>query len=358
MNDIEIKSVSFGTLCNKDDKQCTATEITLKNNPYANIKDYPTRFCALKGEKQVGAVNIFPTIVVADNEEYNANCGSGLSVSKEVRGKGIGKRLAICRMNASPDNISIGAGLSSMSYPLYKKLGCLFFHSPRLGLFVNPRKILQSYFGCWSILINPIVSLIISILTLSLYSRNSYIKEKYNICKLAKANNEIEEIVENDNHRFCEKHSKEWFNWHINYNFSTKEYDRNFLYAIKNQHNEIEAFFMFKARIKDNVTTRHINNVQVISLIEWGIKNGSAITEKDIVASFLDTAKKMKADIVEVSFLSSELMKQLKRIGFIKILDGRIMLYAGDKSPLRQHKGWDKKENWRLRPAYSDYGFC
>lgn len=38
--------------------------------------------------------------------------------------------------------------------------------------------------------------------------------------------------------------------------------------------------------------------------------------------------------------------------------DGRIMLYTGENSPLRQHEGWDEEKNWRLRPACSDYGFC
>lgn len=358
MKNIEIKSITFGTLYKKEDKLCNNVEITLKNNPYAKIKDFPSRFYAVKGNKEVGGIDIFQMTVVADREEYIANCGSGLSVSQEERGQGIGKKLAICRLNASPDQISIGSGLSDMSYPLYKKIGCHFFYSPRMGLFINPRKIVHGYLGKLSVAVSPIIKFIMLLLALPMSRRNYYIKRKYRIYKLTKAGDDIEKIVTDDSCRFCEKHTKEWFNWTLKYGFSTEENEKNYLYAIKDKENQIEAFFMFKARIKNGITSRHINNVQVISLIEWGIKKDSSITEKDIVASFSDVAKKKGADIIEVSFLSPRLMKSLTRMGFVKMLDGRIMLYAGENSPLRQHEGWNEEKNWRLRPACSDYGFC
>lgn len=359
MKEITIKSHNFSILCEKPDDKCNGVEITLKNNPYAYIKDVPSKFYAVKQDNTVvGSIYIYPIIVTADKKEYIANCASTLYVSKEERGKGIGKELAICRMNASPDRISIGAGLSNMSYPLYKKLGCTFFYSKRMGLIVKSGKILKGYIGWLSVILGPIMNFFMSLLAFSLHFKNLKLRNKYVVSKLNEATAEIEEIVKEDKSRFQEKHTKEWFNWLLNYNFLTHESDKNYLYTIRNKQGFIEAFFMFKKRIKDDITSKHINNVCVISLIEWGIKRNSSLTEKDIVACFSKEARKLEADIVEVSFLANDFMKSLKRSGFINMMDARIVLYAGDSSPLRNHSGWNEGKNWRLRPAYSDYGFC
>ena len=356
MRDIEIKSLDNKTLYNKDEKSCNAVERTIKDNPFAHLHDIPVEYYAEIQGCKVGTIKVFPMLVSAQGKNYIANCASGLSVSKEHRGKGIGTKLAKSRISSSPDNISIGAGLSEMSYPLYKKLGCHFFYSPRLGLLVNSHKFVKSFVGRMSAIIAPIVNLSISILSLPLLIRGLKLKKRYQVCKLEKACKEIEDIVNKDKKCFQEKHNVEWFNWVLSHSFTDNEAEKNHLYAIKNHKGEIEAFFMHKVRIKNNI--RNIKNVRVTSLIEWGIEENSRLNEKDIVAAFSAVARKQEADIIEVSFLSSSVMKSLKRMGFIKMLDGRIMLYVGEDSPLRKYDGWEKEENWRLRPAYSDYGFC
>ena len=358
MEEIKIKSLDFKSLCEKDDKMCDSVEKTLKNNPFAHIQDIPVEYYAEKQGKKVGSITIFPILVTADGNDYVANAGSGLFVSNEERGKGIGKKLAICRMNASCDKISIGAGLSNMSYPLYKKLGCTFFISPRMGLIVNSKKIVHGFIGSLSTIVAPIINFFIFIISLPLYFKNKRIKNRYTICELDKACSEIENIVNEDKARFQEKHTKEWFDWLLNYNFMQNDIERNQLFAIKDRNGAIEAFFMFKTRIKSNIISNKTKDIRITSLIEWGIKSGSSLTEKDIVASFCNIARKQKTDIAEISFIPRILQNPLKRNGFIKMLDGRIMLHSIEDSPIRKHDGWDKEENWRLRPAYSDYGFC
>ena len=358
MEEVKIKSLDFKSLYEKDEKMCDAVEKTLKHNPFAHIQDIPVEYYAEKQGKKVGSITIFPILVTADGKDYVANAGSGLFVSNEERGKGIGKKLAICRMNSSQDQISIGAGLSNMSYPLYKKLGCTFFISPRMGLVVNSKKIVHAFIGKLSVIVAPIINFFLFLISLPLYFKNKRIKNRYTICELDKACSEIENIVNEDEARFQEKHTKEWFDWLLNYNFKQNDIERNQLFAIKDRNGAIEAFFMFKTRIKKNIISSKTKDIRITSRIEWGIKIGSGLTEKDLVASFCDIAKKSNADIIEVSFLPKNTMRFLKKMGFIKMLDGRIMLYVGDESPLIKHEGWKREENWRLRPAYSDYGFC
>ena len=358
MEEIKIRSIDFKSLYEKDDKICDAVEKTLKHNPFAHIQDLPVEYYAEKQDKKVGSITIFPVLLTADGKDYVANAGSNLFVSNEERGKGIGKKLAICRMNASSDKISIGAGLSNMSYPLYKKLGCTFFISPRMGLIVNSKKIVHGFIGNLSTIAAPIIDFFFFLFSLPLYFKNKRLKNKYTICELDKACSEIEKIVYEDKARFQEKHTKEWFNWLLNYNFMQNDIERNQLFAIKDRNGEIEAFFMFKTRIKNKIISSKTRDIRITSLIEWGIKSSSSLTEKDIVASFCDIARKQKTDIVEISFIPKDITESLRRNGFIKMLDGRIMLYSIEDSPIRKHEGWDKEENWRLRPAYSDYGFC
>lgn len=57
-----------------------------------------------------------------------------------------------------------------------------------------------------------------------------------------------------------------------------------------------------------------------------------------------DVSRQCSADIIEVSFLPANVMKYLKRIGFQKMLEGGIMLHVGEKSPIRNHTGWDDEK--------------
>ncbi len=327
-------------------------EATLIKNPFRDIKIIPDQIYATYNGEIVGSVYVFPILIKTNNNIIIGNGGSTLFVNKEKRGLGIGKKLAYERLNISPNKVSILAGLSSMSYPLYTKLGCKFFYSKRIGYINNSGPILTAKFGKYSKHIIPhLVNFLLRLFYFPYSLSYKKLSKKYNVIKVNNASERIEEIATNSL-LFQELHTKEWFNWHINNTFFNTNQDYQALYEVHDENAKTIAFFMVKIR------TKEINNnkIKIISLIEWGIAKESSLSEKDIIILLIHEMKKLNPDIIEVSFLDKNLMKHLEKTGFFFLKEARIGIYVGEDSPLRKYSGFNIDSNWRLRPAYSDYG--
>ena len=221
MNDeIIFENVKFSDISINDKKKCNLSKSQYKillENPFKESEDIPAQITAKSNDAIVGSVLCFPAKIIADKQIYVCNSGSSLYVNPNFRGHGIGTKLGIKRLNVSKNKISLAAGLSNMSLPIYKKLGCFIFYPARYNLICNSKVLLNKnskdpIFTVLSIILN-------SILKIQQYLIITYTKTHlchFNIYEINEATDEIEEIIKTDKHRFKELHNKEWFNWHLN----------------------------------------------------------------------------------------------------------------------------------------------
>ena len=63
-----------------------------------------------------------------------------------------------------------------------------------------------------------------------------------------------------------------------------------------------------------------------------------------------------EVDIIDIFSDDKNTIKFLRNIGCIKNGVGNFAVFAGEDSPLKQYSGYNKQENWRIRPATSDNG--
>lgn len=357
MDELEIKKFYIDDLKEGRIETSVLRKNTFLSNPFKELENMPLLYQAYYNEKAVGMVFTYPSAILIDREIHLCNSGSLLCVDANYRGLGIGKKLGLCRLNSASTGISVAAGLTPMSFPLYKKLGCNMFESPRLGLVINSQPVLKALLpSIFSSLLWPFINICLLLLRLPL----SYTYRKlsnYDVSELEQATYEIEDIVSEDNHRFSELHNKEWFDWQLNNTFDENPIAKQKLYEIK-MNNVVVGFFMIKIRIKDNVTAHKFRNLKVVSLVEWGVSNKSQLTEFELVVLAIKKMILHQADLIELSFLSKNLMKKLRRYGFIKMFEGNIGIYISDNNPIKQVDGIFDETNWRLRPAYSDCAFA
>lgn len=329
---------------------------TLSNNPFRHEENIPAQICALSEGETVGSILCFPSKIIAEGKEYVCNSGSSLYVNPKYRGHGIGTKLGIKRLNASKNKISLAAGLSNMSLPIYKKLGCVIFYPKRFNIVRNSKIFLANWLNGLPLTIAT--SLLNLILKIQQGLIECYIKfhlKGVTVHKLNKATNDIENIFNSDCHKFKEYHNKSWFNWHLNNCMTEHTLNKQFLYLIKHD-NESVGFIMIKTRYKESAGKGKLKNALIGSIIEWGSSDLRIVDNKKLCILGIDILLKKKVDIIDIFSDDKNTIKFLRNIGCIKNGVGNFAVFAGEGSPLKQYSGYDKQENWRIRPATSDNG--
>lgn len=334
-----------------------AQSIALKANPFKDTDNIPTQILAKIDGEIAGSILCFPSKILANNQEFTSNSGSSLYVNPLYRGHGIGTRLSIQRLNASTNKISLAAGLSHMSLPIFKKLGCTIFYPSRYMLFINSKIIYSKWIkGITLSIISGLTNLILKIplLCIAVYSHVKV--NRFHITKINKATEDIERIFNADSHPFKELHNVEWFNWHLNYNFSDDSRNHQDLYLVSKD-NENIGFFMTKVRFKEKAGQGKLKDLLIGSIIEWGTINSQIVTDKELcIMAINQLYKKDKVDIIDIITDDIDTISFLRKSGFKKNGTGNFAIYTGEESPLKKYPEYRNQTNWRIRPATSDNG--
>lgn len=326
---------------------------TLRANPFFENERLPIRIEARLSDRGVGSILTFPAQLVADNVTYPCNAGSSLYVDPACRGYGIGTLLAAERLNAARTKISLAAGLSHMSRPLFEKSGCHVFLTQRLVLLKNARPFVAKYLRP-RIVAAAAGGIVNAALQLQRLFMKAYIHcflHDLHIMRVEQALPEIERIIARTSPRFREDHPTAWFDWHLHHSFAASPQNGQLLYVVKRD-SEVIGFFMTKTRLRREFTHKKFKNVVLGSVIEWGAMSG--LSERDVC--LLAIASFGKADLIELCTDHIPTVRMLRRFLMHKAGDGNFAVYAGEGSPLREHPGYDRQSNWRIRPASSDNG--
>ena len=290
----------------------------------------------------------FPTKIKSDSNIYNATSGSTLEVYEKFRKLALGADIILSPVQNKDNEFLIFAGISEMALPLYKKLRFTIFEYPRAMQLRNARCILESkgFKGKNLSICSTVLNLPIKVICWFGRLRSKIVQREFNVERVDTVPSWVTNISINDGHRFMEVHDQEWLQWNLENNLHAEERDIQSFYTIY-RNKEPYGFFMTKERFRSEAGGV-LHNVVIGSIMEWGSKDESILSEKTIIQLALSTFGKI--DILEFATTDNSVIKSMKKYGFIQHGFAHIAI----KDLKKRFKESSIIENWRIRFGYAD----
>lgn len=328
-------------------------------NPFAGDDD-PAQIEAISDGEILGSVYAFPLeIVHKSNRIFKVCAGSTLFVKPDCRGMGIGGRLTMQRLQLTKDKIAIASGLSNMSLPIFQKKGFSVFFLNRYIFLQDSRPVVEIFVN-YSFLVKLGTRLtnlfLLAWRSFLNYQTNKYLKG-FDVIEVSEATKDIEDIIRQDQSLFRENHTIEWFNWVLKGGFVDDTHSKQHLFIVKDANTNVTiAFFMTKERFHKQASHRGFKNVILGSVIEWGVRMDSRLSENHILLKAL-LSFGPHVDAIEICTANDCTEKYLRRKLLLRVGESNFAIKAADDSPIQCYPEYCNKENWRIRPAASDNSF-
>ena len=357
MDNIRLKIINYQSLVdikiekNHDDFGIVSEYLSesvqkaLLSNP--NIKDYSKSLMnlVLFNEAIVGRFMMMPTRIKNGDSILLAQTGGGIEISREFRGKGLGKKLMSDTIFYSEYPIYIGQLYSSGASAIINKLGLTIFEKPLYVKLCKTRSVYaaKGQGGIKLKLYSLLGDLKIKIRDLPNKRKLCSLKKKYIIKKEYSVPEWVDNITLNDGHRYSEIHDRTWLQWNLDNRFTEANGDSNSFYAVYEKNGLPIGFFMIKERFEENPLGLFKNLVRG-TVVEWGSANEKKFTEADINLMALSMFSS-NVDKINTVISSEGLDDAIKQIGFE---------YRGQyQMALKTTEDVDKtildQNNWRIR---------
>ena len=319
------------------------------NNPAGYEDSDICQILALDGDNVIGVNHSFGLELYINREVVPVMGGSYMYSLEEYRKHAIGAELFQRGLANHKDRHRVAAGISHMAIDMLRVMKFKVFEFPRLIYLRKSRCVIQSILKNESRAILPIIAAVDVLLVLHRHLLVFFAKRKgFIIEKCVDVPQEVEDIVLNDNHPYMEFHGKKWMEWKLKYTFSEDERNKKSLYVVKKD-GIIEAFFIIKQEFFEEASSRGFRNVYLGSVMEWGIKKESMLTESDLYVMALEKVDK-EIDAIQIATSSDKTVKRLKTFLFAKVGNANMAVRFKKNRP----KGYDIIENWRIRLAGND----
>lgn len=329
---------------------------TFMSNPFI-YEGAPVQLRAEDDNKVLGSVYAFPLEVASkEGKIYSVCAGSTLSVEPESRGMGLAKKMTLKRLELTKDKIAIASGLSSMSLPLFKKLGFSVFTSKRNIFLKNSRPVIEMLFsGGLLRFFTAIADVFLRLQSYFLKCECKNAMKGLSLVEVTEVPDMVSELVRQDQSLFRENHTKQWFEWVLTGGFNSDVRSKQHLFVIKDRE-EIVGFFMTKERFHEQASSRGFKNVILGSVIEWGVKPGSELKEnKLLLCALLSFGKHV--DAVELCSSYESINRYMRRRFLVPVGESNFAIKAHEESPLSAYPEYKEHSSWRIRPAASDNSF-
>lgn len=291
--------------------------------------------------KEIGREYLFGTQIKCGERVYKAQTGCGLEVIEEYRGESIGAELMLFFSTNTEYDFALGAGISLMILPMYRKLKYHLFEVPQYFKVKNSRFEVKPL-GLKSWLSRGLKNCILKIKDIPIHLEHYRLKKKFAIKKEIIVPEWVTEMVANDDHQFMEVHDRAWFQWNLDHNTYGYDEDIQSFYSVLNRDNKPIGFFMTKERI---IKKPGRNNGFIIgTVVEWESINHSVLSESDINLLAMHTFSK-NIDAIFTLACEIDTADQLIKMGFKK----RASFKVGIKDKKKQLENIGDQTLWRLR---------
>jgi hypothetical protein len=298
----------------------------------------------------VGCTNPFSGRVIMDGEIKPVQQGSTLYSHENYRKDNVGGELFLRITMLHPSGCCYFSGISQMAIGLYRVLKYTVFEFPRMIYLRKCRSVVQALLKTESAVVAPLIW----VGDLGLWLHRSLLNvlnnirfRAYKIEETTDVPQEVVDIIQSDTHPFAELHDKAWFEWNLNYKLTDEPRIKR-LFLIR-KGGKIEAFFMTKEQFFKQASSRGFKNVNLGTVVEWGIASNSTLTEEDVYLMSLNHFSP-NIDGIQYATTDDSLARRLKKWLFVGIGTANVGIrFKGNKdSRIKDIK------NWRIRLAAGD----
>lgn len=329
-------------------------EQVIINNPFIEDEQEIVQVLGIVGNEIGGMVYNYPLKIKVNNTVYRASTGSYLVVYKPYRKiDSLGIELTE-NGYLQKSALFIAGGVSKDGIKVHKFFGSKEFILPRYLLLYKSRSVLMAKLKLKGVLLTLscfFVDLILSLrkIVLKIYSR--IILFNFSIEEVSDIPNEIEDIISNNPYKFQELHNNKWFEWALKNKFGDDTHFKKHFFVVKNNSNCIIAFFMTSEKHYDAI--KEFKNLYVGSVIEWETGDSKILPEKMLLLLAMMSFSK-RIDVVECASTNKFSMKFFKKIGMLHVGQRNMIVRTIPKKVSEAFEGYDKIDNWRIRPAVGD----
>jgi len=321
------------------------------HHPLAVGEDDPVQILAVTGSQVVGRVNLINGRLQVDSQDVDVLWGSGLAVPERFRHTGAGLMLML-RM-AGAHHTTCVVGISRIVAPIYEKLRWVAFPMARYVLLRHSSPVLEPLIGSAGTrvakrAIDPLLSMHASLLRTWIQTRaRGFVVERRESlpadldARLAAARVSVT----------CYR-SSAWINWLLGHRREARQ-----LCIVHDKSGHMLGYFIYTSRFHESASDGRFRNLMLGSIKEWMVVDPERISDFELLLLatrelFLDD----RLDAIEVCLPDEALGPSLRRLGFMRKGDLKLLFKAGPKSPLA-HEKYRNRSAWWFRPADGDNFF-
>lgn len=297
----------------------------------------------------IGSVMNLPSRFWAEGKIIESVGGSALEVAEDYRNGDAGIMLMAFNMQQKEYAVTIASGFSRVASKCHKAMGSKIFAFPQLVQVRNFSKILPvlgvpQWVAC---LLGWIPTIIFFPIRVYVSQKGKNIKKKYYVEKVNKVPSWVNDIVFNDGHKYMEVHDQQWLQWNLDNSFHESDLNKTSFYIVSLEGENI-GFFMTKERFS-SIESRGVHNAVFGSIVEWGTKAPSRLSEYDLQMMALNSFSR-KVDLIYMATTDDTVVKKMKKLFLLRMRDAEVAF----KDLSKQYKEAKDMTQWRLRLGYAD----
>lgn len=324
-------------------------DIFLKN-PNMEDKDCAAAYLIRADDTVVGHLFPFPTKIKAGETVLKATSASDLLVIKEYEKYAAGADLVMAPVRDKKNEAVVLADISAEGMDCYHAFRFKDFAIPKMIQPHTSKFILQNFGlkgwklnmvrACVDVFLKPYIAC-------SMFSLKRFAC-KYKVVKMEKVPEWVDNMVENDGHKYMEIHDHKWMQWCLDNSYSGSKTHKKAFYAILGKGEKPLGFFINYEKIT-SIPSRHIKELRQGTLMEWGSYDEHLLTELDItkisMATFPDGLSMM-----QFATMNKSVLKKMRKYGFMHHNYHHVVF----KDMTKKLKDSGDANLWRLRFGYAD----
>lgn len=296
-----------------------------------------------------GRIQLLATRVKLGDKIEPCGSASALEVAEPFRKLALGLDIMSFFSFSVPYQYVIVSGLSGMALPLYKILKYKILEFPKIMFLNNSRCVLESkgIKGFILKIVSAFVNIPFGILKFKINSESNKLKKEFIIKEEKIVPTWVDDIVLNDGHKYMEVHDHKWMQWNLDHNLNGQARDKQWFYSIYRANRPV-GFFMTKERYRETAGGI-LHNVLIGSIVEWGVVDGSLLSETEVYSLAFSTFNS-DLDIIETATSDNSVVKKMKKKGFIP----HGFAHIGFMDTTKRYKDAEDINLWRARYGYAD----
>ena len=279
-------------------------------NPLAKDFELPAQIVAVVEGVIIGNMDMFEGEIFISGERRSILWGSNLFVHPDYRHLAAGLGL-LMQMQRSHPIVGV-VGVSNMVYGVYQGLKWKQVVMPRVVAVAKSKSVLRS------ILKNGALASVCSVFADLGFQLQRAVTlptsdwRHLEVERVDKAPQDLDKILGSSG-PFSPGRSVERIQWLLDNQFDANPTRKQALLVFREEGQSV-GFVLLKQRYY-TATRRHFKNIEIASILDWGVLQGSRLSEQSVIARGLLEAIALGAHVIETPTASPDLQLALRKMG-------------------------------------------